>query len=208
MSENSVAKFLRDANVHVVRSSNQRPPPILRHHRRRPPAISTPVPVAQPRLVEFKRPVPPPPRRPRPVRVPVRPASPVRETQRLRRPRRRAITLPSLTRNARGQLLLQGIRCTPNNFRKRRLVYIAKSLGWRPRAGVTKARLCAIIKKRANLPRITLVGIKRDILRQKSRRISARDLDKYAREARAILFALGRPSRDIQRLVAREVAKK
>lgn len=209
MSQNSVAKFLRDANVRIVRSSNQRPPPILR--RQTPPSVvshrATPiapkrfvqpvlpaVTVRRPpsRLVEFERP---------------RPASPVRSTLRLRRPRRRAITLPSLTRNAKGQLLLQGVRCTPKNFRKRRLAYYAKSLGWKPRAGVTKARLCEIIRKRANLPRITLIGIKRDILRQKKRRISERDLDKYAREARAILFALGRPSRDIQRLVAREVAK-
>lgn len=201
MSENSVAKFLRDANVRVVRT-NQVAVPRKRPLRPFPkPQTLAPrvlAPLARP------RPAPVPPR----VLAPLRRPTPTRRVVARPRRRRRAFSLPKLTRNAKGQLLLEGVRCTPNNFRKRRLAYCAKCLGWKPRVGVTKARLCEIIRKRANLPRITLLRIKRDILSQKKRRISAKDLDQYAREAREIIYALGSPSREIQRRVAREVAKK
>ena len=209
MSKSSVADFLRKSNVKVVRSSGVRPRP-------RPRVVAPPPPVVA-------RPRPPPVtvRRPPPVvkTVIARRPPPVVKTVIARRPpvvvtrprrRKNVVTrrrrLPNLTRNSRGQLLLNGVRCTPRNLRKTTLVRCARGLGCRPRRTTTKARLCRLISKHARLPRITLKQIEKDILGQRKRRISAKRLDEDARVVRAVLFSLGRPTRATQRRVARVVS--
>ena len=159
MSKGSVADFLRRSNVTVVRSNSSgvktvhpHPPPVTV---RRPPVVKT---------VIARRP-------------PVVVTRPRRRKNVVTRRRR----LPNLTRNSRGQLLLNGVRCTPRNIRKRELVRCARGLGCRPRRATTKARLCHLISKHARLPRITLKQIKKDILQQRKRRISAKRLDEDAR---------------------------
>lgn len=195
MSKGSVADFLRRSNVTVVRSNSpgvktvrprpppvtvRRPPPVVKTIARRPPVVKT---------VIARRP-------------PVVVTRPRRRKNVVTRRRR----LPNLTRNSRGQLLLNGVRCTPRNIRKRELVRCARGLGCRPRRATTKARLCRLISKHAHLPRITLKQIKKDILQQRKRRISAKRLDEDARVVRAVLFSLGRPTRATQRRVARVVS--
>ena len=184
MSKGSVADFLRRSNVTVVRSNSSgvktvhpHPPPVTV---RRPPVVKT---------VIARRP-------------PVVVTRPRRRKNVVTRRRR----LPNLTRNSRGQLLLNGVRCTPRNIRKRELVRCARGLGCRPRRATTKARLCHLISKHARLPRITLKQIKKDILQQRKRRISAKRLDEDARVVRVVLFSLGRPTRATQRRVARVVS--
>ena len=197
MSKSSVADFLRKSNVKVVRSSGVRPRP-------RPRVVAPPPPVVA---------------RPRPPPVTVRRPPPVVKTVIARRPpvvvtrprrRKNVVTrrrrLPNLTRNSRGQLLLNGVRCTPRNLRKTTLVRCARGLGCRPRRTTTKARLCRLISKHARLPRITLKQIEKDILGQRKRRISAKRLDEDARVVRAVLFSLGRPTRATLRRVARVVS--
>ena len=197
MSKSSVADFLRKSNVKVVRSSGVRPRP-------RPRVVAPPPPVVA---------------RPRPPPVTVRRPPPVVKTVIARRPpvvvtrprrRKNVVTrrrrLPNLTRNSRGQLLLNGVRCTPRNLRKTTLVRCARGLGCRPRRTTTKARLCRLISKHARLPRITLKQIEKDILGQRKRRISAKRLAEAARVVRAVLFSLGRPTRATQRRVARVVS--
>ena len=201
MSKGSVADFLRRSNVTVVRSNS----PGVKTVRPRPP----PVTVRRPPVVKTVRPRPPVTvRRPPAVKTVIARRPPVVVT----RPRRRknVVTrrrrLPNLTRNSRGQLLLNGVRCTPRNIRKRELVRCARGLGCRPRRATTKARLCRLISKHARLPRITLKQIKKDILQQRKRRISAKRLDEDARVVRVVLFSLGRPTRATQRRVARVVS--
>ena len=186
MSKSSVADFLRKSNVKVVRSSGVRPRPL--------PRVVAPPPV----VVKAVRPRPPPVIARRPPAIVTRP----RQRKIVTRRRR----LPNLTRNARGQLLLNGVRCTPRNLRKTTLVRCARGLGCRPRRTTTKARLCHLISKHAHLPRITLKQIKKDILGQRKRRISAKRLDEDARVVRVVLFSLGRPTRATQRRVARVVS--
>ena len=194
MSKSSVADFLRKSNVKVVRSSGVRPRP-------RPRVVASPPPV----VVKAVRPSPPPVIARRPPVVVVKTARrPPQKKKRVVVTRRRR--LPNLTRNARGQLLLNGVRCTPRNLRKTTLVRCARGLGCRPRRTTTKARLCRLISKHARLPRITLKQIKKDILGQRKRRISAKRLDEDARVVRAALFSLGRPTRATQRRVARVVS--
>ena len=189
MSKGSVADFLRRSNVTVVRSNSSgvktvrpRPPPVTV---RRPPPVTV--------------------RRPPPVVKTIARRPPLVVTRRKNVVTRRR-RLPNLTRNSRGQLLLNGVRCTPRNIRKRELVRCARGLGCRPRRATTKARLCRLISKHARLPRITLKQIKKDILQQRKRRISAKRLDEDARVVRAVLFSLGRPTRATQRRVARVVS--
>ena len=191
MSKGSVADFLRRSNVTVVRSNSPgvktvrpRPPPVT--VRRPPPVVKTTVIARRPPVVVVKT-----ARRP-----------PQKKKVVVTRRRR----LPNLTRNARGQLLLNGVRCTPRNLRKTTLVRCARGLGCRPRRTTTKARLCRLISKHARLPRITLKQIKKDILQQRKRRISAKRLDEDARVVRVVLFSLGRPTRATQRRVARVVS--
>mgnify|MGYP001242291833 CR=1 FL=1 len=192
MSKGSVADFLRRSNVTVVRSNSPgvktvlpRPPPVT--VRRPPPVVKT---IA---------------RRPPVVKTVIARRPPVVVTRRKNVVTRRR-RLPNLTRNSRGQLLLNGVRCTPRNIRKRELVRCARGLGCRPRRATTKARLCRLISKHARLPRITLKQIKKDILQQRKRRISAKRLDEDARVVRSVLFSLGRPTRATQRRVARVVS--
>ena len=193
MSKGSVADFLRRSNVTVVRSNSPgvktvrpRPPPVTV---RRPPPVVKTIARRPPLVVKTRRP-------------PVVVTRPRRRKNVVTRRRR----LPNnLTRNSRGQLLLNGVRCTPRNIRKRELVRCARGLGCRPRRATTKARLCRLISKHARLPRITLKQIKKDILQQRKRRISAKRLDEDARVVRAVLFSLGRPTRATQRRVARVV---
>ena len=202
MSKGSVADFLRRSNVTVVRSNSSGVKTVHPH----PP----PVTVRRPPVVKTVRPRPPVTvRRPPVVKTVIARRPPVVVT----RPRRRknVVTrrrrLPNnLTRNSRGQLLLNGVRCTPRNIRKRELVRCARGLGCRPRRATTKARLCRLISKHARLPRITLKQIKKDILQQRKRRISAKRLDEDARVVRVVLFSLGRPTRATQRRVARVVS--
>lgn len=193
MSKGSVADFLRRSNVTVVRSNSPgvktvrpRPPPVTV---RRPPPVVKTIARRPPLVVKTRRP-------------PVVVTRPRRRKNVVTRRRR----LPNLTRNSRGQLLLNGVRCTPRNIRKRELVRCARGLGCRPRRATTKARLCRLISKHARLPRITLKQIKKDILQQRKRRISAKRLDEDARVVRAVLFSLGRPTRATQRRVARVVS--
>ena len=197
MSKSSVADFLRKSNVKVVRSSGVRPRP-------RPRVVAPPPPVVA-------RPRPPPVtvRRPPPVVKTViarRPPVVVTRPRRRKNAGTRRRRLPNLTWNSRGQLLLNGVRCTPRNLRKTTLVRCARGLGCRPRRTTTKARLCRLISKHARLPRITLKQIEKDILGQRKRRISAKRLDEDARVVRAVLFSLGRPTRATQRRVARVVS--
>lgn len=193
MSKGSVADFLRRSNVTVVRSNSPgvktvrpRPPPVTV---RRPPPVVKTIARRPPLVVKTRRP-------------PVVVTRPRRRKNVVTRRRR----LPNLTRNSRGQLLLNGVRCTPRNIRKRELVRCARGLGCRPRRATTKARLCRLISKHARLPRITLKQIKKDILQQRKRRISAKRLDEDARVVRVVLFSLGRPTRATQRRVARVVS--
>ena len=201
MSKGSVADFLRRSNVTVVRSNSPgvktvrpRPPPVTA---RRPPPVAKTV-----------RPRPPPVtvRRPPPVVKTIARRPPLVVTRRKNVVTRRRRLPNNLTRNSRGQLLLNGVRCTPRNIRKRELVRCARGLGCRPRRATTKARLCHLISKHARLPRITLKQIKKDILQQRKRRISAKRLDEDARVVRVVLFSLGRPTRATQRRVTRVVS--
>ena len=189
MSKGSVADFLRRSNVTVVRSNS----PGVKTVRPRPPPVTV------------RRPPPVTVRRPPPVVKTIARRPPLVVTRRKNVVTRRR-RLPNLTRNSRGQLLLNGVRCTPRNIRKRELVRCARGLGCRPRRATTKARLCRLISKHARLPRITLKQIKKDILQQRKRRISAKRLDEDARVVRAVLFSLGRPTRATQRRVARVVS--
>ena len=189
MSKGSVADFLRRSNVTVVRSNS----PGVKTVRPRPPPVTV------------RRPPPVTVRRPPPVVKTIARRPPLVVTRRKNVVTRRR-RLPNLTRNSRGQLLLNGVRCTPRNIRKRELVRCARGLGCRPRRATTKARLCRLISKHARLPRITLKQIKKDILQQRKRRISAKRLDEDARVVRAVLFSLGRPTLATQRRVARVVS--
>ena len=189
MSKGSVADFLRRSNVTVVRSNS----PGVKTVRPRPPPVTV------------RRPPPVTVRRPPPVVKTIARRPPLVVTRRKNVVTRRR-RLPNLTRNSRGQLLLNGVRCTPRNIRKRELVRCARGLGCRPRRATTKARLCRLISKHARLPRITLKQIKKDILQQRKRRISAKRLDEDARVVRVVLFSLGRPTRATQRRVARVVS--